>query len=828
MVVCSAAWDHGWGWWVDLSSLPQKDSMTYDDLFHAATGRSPYPWQRQLGARTEPARAVLAPTGSGKTEAILLNWLWRRVFHPDQDERRRTPRRLVFALPMRVLVEQTVKRVTLVLNRLTEARLVGQPISAYPLMGGAADDSWILGPASEAVLVGTIDMLISRALNRGFGRARASWPIDFGLLNNDCLWVFDEVQLMDAAVATSCQLQALRRRFGVAAPAQTVWMSATLDRSWLATTDHDVPGETQLAQIDDEDRSGPLGQRLRAPKLLVREEVDPANAAAVALVVLREHGLLANAADAPRLTVIVTNAVERAIALHAALKSMLPLETDLLLLHSRFRPADRERLVAHLDEPLPAGGRIVVSTQVIEAGIDLDAGALVTEPAPWASVVQRAGRLNRTGGRQSSPARLVWLDPGEQGLRGIYRPYELEALEAARSALLELDGGSFTPEHIADFVEADGSRSSRLLGARPFTLLLRAPDLVDLFDTDATLDGDDADVGRFIRADEDLDVGIAWRHLPAGGPTLDEPIPGRAEVCPVPVWEKKRIVALSPWRWSYARRRWERLTTQDDIVPGDLFLLDAGVGGYSSEIGWTGRKGDRVVPVASDEGGQGDTDADDALSVHPGRWVTLAEHAADVLAEVNGILQRIDLDEESAEALRTAALAHDVGKAHKEFRQRLRRWAGADSPDDQIYAKAPQRQRWRPRFAFRHELVSALLLLERGGRSRDLDLAAYLVASHHGKLRLTPRLLLDDQNPGKTVCLGVAEGDEVPEVMLDGERFGPLRIDLSLLRIGDLEEVTWIERALDLRDRLGVFRLAYLEALLRVADQRASEKERHG
>jgi CRISPR-associated endonuclease/helicase Cas3 len=39
---------------------------------------------------------------------------------------------------------------------------------------------------------------------------------------------------------------------------------------------------------------------------------------------------------------------------------------------------------------------------------------------------------------------------------------------------------------------------------------------------------------------------------------------------------------------------------------------------------------------------------------------------------------------------------------------------------------------------------------------------------------------------------------------------------------------SWLERMLALRDRDGPFRLAYLEALLRVADWRASAKEREG
>ena len=68
---------------------------------------------------------------------------------------------------------------------------------------------------------GTHDMLLSRALNRGYGMSRYRWPMHFGLLNSDCLWLIDEVQLVGSGVATTAQLQALRRKLGTAVPTQT-------------------------------------------------------------------------------------------------------------------------------------------------------------------------------------------------------------------------------------------------------------------------------------------------------------------------------------------------------------------------------------------------------------------------------------------------------------------------------------------------------------------------------------------------------------------------------------------------------------------------------
>jgi CRISPR-associated endonuclease/helicase Cas3 len=796
----------------------------FDNIFRSATGYAPYPWQRNLALRPEPASVIAAPTGSGKTEAVLLDWVWRR-FQPGAAGRRGVPRRLVLALPMRVLVEQTLARIREALGRLATAGVLERPVQVYPLMGGMADDSWVFDPAAEAVLVGTIDMLLSRALNRGFGCGRSRWPIDFGLLNSDCLWVFDEIQLMDAAVATSCQLQGLRQRFGVAAPVRTVWMSATLERSWLETVDHLSPGDAAYAGLGSADYRGLLGQRLRAPKTVVRQKIDPEDAAAVARVVLREHGALSEARDAPSLTLALANTVDRALALYEEIQAVAPEGIDLLLLHSRFRPADRERLVRHLDQPLPPDGRIVVSTQVVEAGLDLDAGALVTDLAPWASMVQRAGRLNRTGKRRHTPARLVWLDPGDERLEELARPYDPESLRSARKVLAGLEGRSFAPADIMELLQ-DRRRARTLLGLRPVSLLLRAPDLLDLFDTDPTLDGDDPDVGRFIRVHEDLDVGVAWRDLPEQGPSPDEPLPGRAEVCPVPVWEKKVLVALEPWRWSYARRTWEPVRDEAYVVPGDVLLVRADAGGYTPVRGWTGTKRIRVEPVGAARGEAPDDDAEDRQSLLPGRWITLEEHTEHALAQLEGVLGRLGLDAGWAASLRQATRAHDVGKAHPEFQNRLARWAGESPPDGRVYAKGPDREHWRPPFAFRHEVLSALWILEKHGRSRDVDLVAYLAAAHHGKFRLTPRVLPDDADPAVAVCLGIREGDAVPEVTLDGERFGPLQVDLSLLRIGSLGEISWVDRVLDLRDRFGPFQLAYLEAILRAADQRASAEER--
>ena len=176
-------------------------------------------------------RLIRIGTGLGKTEGVLGAWLWRRVEQHDLA----WPRRLVWCLPMRVLVEQTEHVARTLAGRMPES---DRP-DVYVVMGGEVLASGFSIPKRPAIIIGTQDMLLSRALNRGYASPRARWPVEFGLLNHDALWVMDEVQLMDVGLATSAQLQAFREqdRARSLRPCYTWWMSATLQPDWLKSVD---------------------------------------------------------------------------------------------------------------------------------------------------------------------------------------------------------------------------------------------------------------------------------------------------------------------------------------------------------------------------------------------------------------------------------------------------------------------------------------------------------------------------------------------------------------------------------------------------------------
>ena len=349
--------------------------MTFQDFFRQATrsesepkGCTPYPYQERFANADLLPHLVRAPTGAGKTATAILGWLWR-FFHSDKP----TPRRLVYCLPMRVLVEQSEQEARRWIKNLD---LVEQ-VKVHVLMGGIEADEWYLYPEKPAILIGTQDMLLSRALNRGYAASRFHWPIDFGLLNNDSLWVFDEPQLMANGVSTSAQFAGLRQALGTFGQCPSVWMSATLEPGWLDTIDFrgKFPIDPLELNEQDYDPNRALEKRMTANKMLAKLGVSTSkDMKDVAKAVLEIH-------LAGTQTLVVLNTVERAKAVYTELEKLRKKSATpkLLLVHSRYRPHERKKLNEQLQDKGAVADRIILATQVVEAGVDISSRTLITE-----------------------------------------------------------------------------------------------------------------------------------------------------------------------------------------------------------------------------------------------------------------------------------------------------------------------------------------------------------------------------------------------------------------------------------------------------------------
>ncbi|MCA9612829.1 MAG: CRISPR-associated helicase Cas3' [Myxococcales bacterium] len=768
-------------------------NVVFDDWFQRATKCSPFPYQRRVAEASRLPTLLEAPTGAGKTAAIVLGWLWHRR-HEGAEKAARTSRRLVYCLPMRVLVDQVAGEARKWMDALHE------DVGVHVLRGGHVDEAWEQFPDRDTIVVGTQDQLLSRALHRGYAMSRFRWTVPFGLLNNDAWWVLDEVQLMGPGLRTAAQLQGLREAFGAHGPVGTTFMSATLRRTWLDVPDFVLAPEddaTDHLRLAPEDWSQPsLSQRTTASKPLERAPVsEPKELAA----------WIAEAHEPHSLTLVVVNRVARAQELAKHLAKALP-DADHVLIHSRFRRAERSAFEARLHAPLGDGGRVVVATQTIEAGVDLDAHRLITDLAPWPSLVQRFGRCNRRGDRPEG--KVFWVDVDTKKAKAC-APYSQESLTTARELLEGLSN-----------VRIDALPKTTL--EWPSTDLPRRRDVVGLFDTDPDLDGNFVDVSRWVRGEGSADVQVYWRTID-GRPRDDDAAPHPDELCPVSLDAFREFVKkMSPkraWQWDVLEGQWRLVHANPSgqapgfLAAGQTYLVDASAGGYDPHLGWLG-KGDATPPCEALAVGALDAFSSDPRS-ESHAYVALDVHLRDAATQAHALCTALGtLDAELCTLVAEAAGWHDVGKAHAVFQAAARR--PEDAP---LLAKAPSFESYSRR-GFRHELVSALLAV-RAGRP---DLVAFLVAAHHGKVRLSLRPLQWADVEASDELRGVRATDSVEPVDTPigaTPAAPPLPLDLASLGRGS-SGASWTDRTLRLLERHGPFRLAYLEALVRISDWRAS------
>ena len=415
-----------------MSGLAVED---FGAFFAAVHGCAPFPWQTRLAAQVAAASAWPAtldlPTGAGKTAAIDI-----AVFHlalqAGMGAMRGAPCRIVFVVDRRLIVDDAharAQKIAAAINGAGDGVLLKmkralaalaedgeEVLVTRRLRGGAAlERDLARTPSQPTVICSTVDQVGSRLLFRGYGVSETMRPVHAGLLGGDCLYLLDEAHLAQPFRQT---LEAVGELRGGGPPFQVALLSATPGES----------GEEAFA-LDHEDReNGVLRERIQAskPARLVPiqgERGKDDEQQRVEALVSETLGALARLREGdqanPAIGVVV-NRVLRARRIFEALRNAFPAaedgarEVDIDLLIGPARGLDRE-VAAHRLEAIKTGRpraaivkpRIVVATQTIEVGVDLDLDGLVTEAAALDALRQRFGRVNRAGRKEFTPISAI-------------------------------------------------------------------------------------------------------------------------------------------------------------------------------------------------------------------------------------------------------------------------------------------------------------------------------------------------------------------------------------------------------------------------------------
>lgn len=237
----------------------------FSEFFNAVYGFDPFPWQnrlaiqviRQDGANWPECLAL--PTGAGKTTCIDIA-LFALACQADlPPERRTAPRRIIFVVDRRVIVDEAfehsielAKKLACPQNEILHdvasalrhiaghdafsevnpTLFEGLPLTCHQLRGGMyRDDAWARTPAQPCVIASTVDQIGSRLLFRSYGRSNKAWPVHAGLAGNDSLIILDEAHCANPFLQT---MQWINRYRGeqwaetpVTSPFKFVVMSAT-------------------------------------------------------------------------------------------------------------------------------------------------------------------------------------------------------------------------------------------------------------------------------------------------------------------------------------------------------------------------------------------------------------------------------------------------------------------------------------------------------------------------------------------------------------------------------------------------------------------------
>ncbi|MCD6364002.1 MAG: CRISPR-associated helicase Cas3' [Synergistetes bacterium] len=145
---------------------------------------------------------------------------------------------------------------------------------------------------------------------------------------------------------------------------------------------------------------------------------------------------------------VIMNTVRSAQEVYKRLKEVVGKEYTLFYLSAALIPIHRENRIEKLRALLGRKKLILVSTQVVEAGIDIDFQKVIRDFAPLDSIIQSAGRCNRNAMLDKGKVVLLRLmDEKTNRLLASYI-YDETLLSITRNLLLGREGSIFEKDYL--------------------------------------------------------------------------------------------------------------------------------------------------------------------------------------------------------------------------------------------------------------------------------------------------------------------------------------------------------------------------------------------
>jgi CRISPR-associated endonuclease/helicase Cas3 len=664
------------------------DLPSFDAFYRAVNaGQNPFPWQSRLAERVLrkgwPSEIGI-PTGLGKTACIDIAVWSLAVQAVTRGPQREAPTRIWYVVNRRLLVDAAADRAERLGELLSEPTLVGKrwagaadedlaavvtvadslrkmtafgsdpgPLHVVRLRAAAELGARVPDPSQPALMLATVPMFASRWLFRGYGSSVSMRPVDAALAGIDSLILLDEAHL-------ARPLQRLADPDGPVALCDSGDPSLVLPNRRSRPVFVAMTATGQAADRFELDASDLVNETVYK-RLYAVKRVAPVSCPPKDLAVTLANQAVANLEAQPgRASCLVfANSPRTARSIYDHLVLLLRargVPSDLRLLTGRLREHEAEQVrefVLDLESGAPAGrprsraaDLVVVATQTLEVGADLDFDCLVTQSAGARAVTQRLGRLNRLGERPDSIGVVIHPEGAEPS-----PVYGEEAARVWQRIHQAAQGGSvdLAPGRVATVVGEPEDEPQRVGELLPGHLWEWAKT--------SHSPPDEAPVDLFFEGFKERGVvSVIWRaHIPGPGVRL-VPSVRESESVEIRISDLREALETrgldSLHRLTKDRASIERVDDIRSLMPGDTVLLSPQAGFYDA-LGWNPSSREEVLDVSMLRSHILLLDDELIRNVVPGADADLLETLRSLRAE--DAPEPLALDEEAvlAEQLRT-------------------------------------------------------------------------------------------------------------------------------------------------------------------------------